>query len=226
MQETVARSLESMSSLAAPGNTPSLDEVREKIERRYANAMGRAELASNSVEGRMLEVQKSTLDMAGASRLEQIRASMAGEQLAAAPAKPAVEAAPAAAPVDKPTQSDANVSRLDEIRASLARDKSGDQAAFAENDRKWDDNAHAIASFLSGANPAWPEADVWDLLKQHLELTKGEVVARIQHNWGADVKAFDDITAEAMVIADTLYNGLVAQFPDRFGQRSMAGAAA
>src|SRR6267378_1353394 len=78
MQETVARSLESMSSLAAPGNTPSLDEVRDKIERRYANAMGRAELASNSVEGRMLEVQKSTLDMAGQSRLEQIRASLAG----------------------------------------------------------------------------------------------------------------------------------------------------
>ena len=85
MQETVAKSLESMSSLAAPGNTPSLDEVRDKIEQRYANAMGRAELASNSVEGRMLEVQKSSLDMAGSSRLEQIRASMAGEQLGGAP---------------------------------------------------------------------------------------------------------------------------------------------
>ena len=36
MQETVARSLESMSNLAAPGTTPSLDEVRDKIERRYA----------------------------------------------------------------------------------------------------------------------------------------------------------------------------------------------
>ena len=84
MQETIARSLESMCSLAAPGNTPSLDEVREKIERRYANAMGRAELAANSVEGRMLEVQKSTLDMAGASRLEQIRQSMAVDGRAAA----------------------------------------------------------------------------------------------------------------------------------------------
>jgi phage shock protein A len=124
MQETVARSLESMSTLAAPGNTPSLDEVREKIERRYATAMGRAELASNSVEGRMLEVQKSTLDMAGASRLEQIRASMAGGQLAAAPTQPAVEAAPAAS-----GQKDASVSRLDEIRASLGRDRAvGDQA--------------------------------------------------------------------------------------------------
>src|SRR5207244_1442635 len=61
MQETVARSLESMSALAAPGNTPSLDEVREKIERRYANAMGRAELASNSVDGSVPEVQNATL---------------------------------------------------------------------------------------------------------------------------------------------------------------------
>src|SRR3982750_239853 len=87
MQETIARSLESMSSLAAPGNTPSLDDVRERIERRYANAMGRAELAGNSVEGRMLEVQKSTLDMAGASRLDQIRQSMHVE---AGPQQPAV----------------------------------------------------------------------------------------------------------------------------------------
>src|SRR3982750_1407132 len=91
MQETVAKSLESMSSLSAPGNTPSLDEVRDKIERRYANAMGRAELASNTVEGRMLEVQKSSLDMAGSSRLDQIRASMAGDQLGSAPAQQAVE---------------------------------------------------------------------------------------------------------------------------------------
>ncbi|GAB3972511.1 hypothetical protein GCM10027615_33780 [Plantactinospora veratri] len=90
--------------------------MRDRIERRYANAMGRAELAGNSVEGRMLEIQKSTLDLAGASRLEQIRSSMAGEQLAGGAANPAVEqAAPAADP--------AGVARLDEIRASLGRDK-------------------------------------------------------------------------------------------------------
>jgi phage shock protein A len=130
MQETVARSLESMSSLAAPGNTPSLDEVREKIEQRYANAMGRAELASNSVEGRMLEVQKSTLDMAGSSRLDQIRASMAGEQLAAAPPKPAVEGAPAATPAAAPAK-DASVSRLDEMRATMAKDKQAGDTASA-----------------------------------------------------------------------------------------------
>ena len=61
MQEQVSASLPpDVSELSAPGNTPSLDEVRDKIEPRYANALGQAELAQNSVEGRMLEVQKST----------------------------------------------------------------------------------------------------------------------------------------------------------------------
>jgi hypothetical protein len=111
-----------MSSLAAPGNTPSLDEVRDKIEQRYANAMGRAELASNSVEGRMLEVQKSSLDLAGSSRLEQIRASMAGDKLGAAPTQPAVEQSSA------PASDPASVARLDEIRATMNQ-KRGDTSA-------------------------------------------------------------------------------------------------
>ena len=85
MQERVSASLSSMSELSAPGSTPSLNEVRDKIEARYARALGSAELAQNSVEGRMLEVQKSSLEMAGSSRLDQIRASMAGHQLASPP---------------------------------------------------------------------------------------------------------------------------------------------
>jgi phage shock protein A len=78
MQEKASESLRQMSELAAPGNTPSLDDVRDKIERRYANALGSAELAQNSVQGRMLEIQQASVDMAGASRLEQIRASLGG----------------------------------------------------------------------------------------------------------------------------------------------------
>ena len=115
MQETVSASLRQMSELSAPGNTPSLGEVREKIERRYANALGQAELAQNSVEGRMLEVQKSTLDMAGNARLEQIRASMQGGQLASAPPTPAVEAGPQGQ--SEPVADPAAQARLDQLRA-------------------------------------------------------------------------------------------------------------
>jgi phage shock protein A len=91
MQEQVSASLRSMSDLAAPGNTPSLDEVREKIERRYANALGSAELAQNSV-------QQASVQMAGHSRLEQIRASMRGEALPSGGAATPAPASPAAEP--------------------------------------------------------------------------------------------------------------------------------
>ena len=76
MQEQVSASLNQMSEQAAPGNRPSLEEVRDKIEKRYATALGSAELAKNSVQGRMLEVQQATTNMAGAQRLDQIRASL------------------------------------------------------------------------------------------------------------------------------------------------------
>ena len=85
MQEQVSKSLQQMSELAVPGNVPSLEEVRDKIEARYAKALGSAELAGNSVEGRMLEVEKSTMDAAGQQRLDQIRASMTGQLPAATP---------------------------------------------------------------------------------------------------------------------------------------------
>src|SRR5829696_6526775 len=114
MQEQVSASLRQMTELAAPGNVPSLEEVRDKIERRYANAIGATELAQNSVQGRMMEVQQSTIDMAGASRLEQIRASLHGGSVAgqvtagpgaqgqAAPAPQQGQAAPQPAPQSTP----------------------------------------------------------------------------------------------------------------------------
>ncbi|GAA4619147.1 PspA/IM30 family protein [Saccharopolyspora hordei] len=80
MQEQVANSMRQMTEVAAPGNTPSLDEVRDKIERRYTTALGQAELAQNSVQGRMMEVEQASIDAAGASRLAQLRASMGTEQ--------------------------------------------------------------------------------------------------------------------------------------------------
>jgi hypothetical protein len=98
----------------------------------------------------------------------------------------------------------------------VAAAKSGDQAAFAKHDARWTANAGEIAKFLAGANPNWPEQDVLDLLKLHLKLTKDETVARITGDSAADVKAFDDIFNEIMVLADALNDGIAAQFPDKF----------
>ncbi len=102
----------------------------------------------------------------------------------------------------------------------LADAKGGDDAKFAKDDARWTENAAEIARFLAGAKPNWPEKDVTDLLALHLQLTKGEVVARLNEDWNAAVKAFDDIFTEIMVLADALYDGLVAQFPDKFTRAS------
>jgi hypothetical protein len=99
----------------------------------------------------------------------------------------------------------------------VAAAKAGDQAAFADHDGRWTSNIREIAAFLAGANPNWPEQGVFDLLALHLKLTKDETVARLNADWAADIRAFDDIFTEILVVADTLYDGLVAQFPERFG---------
>ncbi|MGJ4070118.1 PspA/IM30 family protein [Corynebacterium macclintockiae] len=94
MQEKVAESLQSMDAVTANGS-PNLDQVREKIERRYANALGQSELAQNSVQGRMAEVERAGIQMAGHSRLEQIRAEMnsGNSQLAGGQQQEAIEQA-------------------------------------------------------------------------------------------------------------------------------------
>ncbi|MEU6581748.1 phage shock protein PspA [Nocardia sp. NPDC046763] len=103
MQEQVSASLQQMdSTLSAPGAVPSLDAVREKIERRYANALGAAELAGNSVQGRMLEVQQASVQMAGHNRLEQIRASMRGDSLPAGGAQQQIQQGQPAQPAAQP----------------------------------------------------------------------------------------------------------------------------
>jgi phage shock protein A len=88
MQERMNEALQSVSELSVPGDVPSLNEVRDKIESRYARAMGRAELESTNVEARMLEVEKAAIDSQGAERLNEIRQSLALEKGGA----PAVEA--------------------------------------------------------------------------------------------------------------------------------------
>ena len=93
----------------------------------------------------------------------------------------------------------------------------GDDGKFQAEDAKWTKNAEQIADLLSGVNPNWPKEDVVDLLGLHLSLTKQEVVARLKKDWAADVEAFDQIFTEIMTVADVLSDGIVKQFPDRFG---------
>lgn len=79
LQERMNDALRSMSELAPKGDTPTLIEVRDKIESRYAKALGQAEVASGGIEAKMLEVEKAAIDAQGAERLKAIREQLALE---------------------------------------------------------------------------------------------------------------------------------------------------
>lgn len=114
MQEQLNSAMSDLSK-TVDHDTPSLDQVREKIEARYAKAVGTQELTGNTVESRMLEVQQATVGAAARSRLDQMKAEMgigsgsggqavgpgANGQLGAASAPEPAEEAGAAEPVTK-----------------------------------------------------------------------------------------------------------------------------
>jgi phage shock protein A len=69
-------------------DVPTFDEVRDKIEARYAKAKGMAELQGQTVENRMLEIEQATANAEAKGRLDSMRAELG---LAAGPEPAAVE---------------------------------------------------------------------------------------------------------------------------------------
>jgi phage shock protein A len=75
MQEQMNRAMATLSQ-AVGQDVPSLEEVRDKIEQRYARAQGTAELQGQTVETRMLEVEQASMDAEAQARLSQIRSQL------------------------------------------------------------------------------------------------------------------------------------------------------
>src|SRR6185369_13275797 len=98
----------------------------------------------------------------------------------------------------------------------LAAAKAGNQAEVATQKARWSKNADDIAVFLSGANPKnWPEATMKAEMKMHLDLTLKEALDRFGGKYADDIKDYDDVHAHILKLADTLTNGITAQFPDK-----------
>jgi phage shock protein A len=94
MQEQMNKAMQSLSETVGQ-DVPTLEEVRDKIEARYAKALGTSELQGATVESRMLEVEQAQMDTEAQARLSQIRAQLGI-------AAPEAEAAPAETPQVQP----------------------------------------------------------------------------------------------------------------------------
>ncbi|HEV8296600.1 MAG TPA: PspA/IM30 family protein [Acidimicrobiales bacterium] len=85
MQEQMNKAMASLSESVGQ-DVPTFNEVRDKIEARYARAKGMAELNETSVESRMGEIEAAAQNFEARARLDQIRAELGlGSEPAPAP---------------------------------------------------------------------------------------------------------------------------------------------
>ncbi|WP_298473627.1 glycosyltransferase [Psychrobacillus sp. FSL K6-4046] len=94
--------------------------------------------------------------------------------------------------------------------------KSGNNANFERYNKEWYKNADDIADFLSKANPNLPNEELKEFLEMHLELITEDVKARLAKDWDSSIIALDKGIDHILKLADTLSNGVVKQFPNKF----------
>jgi len=103
------------------------------------------------------------------------------------------------------------------IAAELVKaSKSGNAKAAAAIEKRWYENADEIADLLGSINPYWSSEDWRAMLHEHLKLVKAEAVARLTKDYPSDIATYDRIEKQSLDMADTLSEGIVKQFPDKF----------
>jgi phage shock protein A len=75
MQEQMNKAMSSLQETVGE-DVPTFNEVRDKIERRYAKAQGASELEGATVEAKMIEVEQQALNIEAKTRLEEIRSQL------------------------------------------------------------------------------------------------------------------------------------------------------
>jgi len=96
----------------------------------------------------------------------------------------------------------------------MAREREKDEMGPVQD--KLDRNGHEIVSFLADANPNWSAGELDDVIEAHINYENDQLMARIDHDWDSDNKAWIEAGKNAMKLADMLSQGLERQFPDRF----------
>lgn len=94
--------------------------------------------------------------------------------------------------------------------------KEGDQAAFGDANSRWYENADEIASFENRTIPKIAIDERKAMWYEHLDLTKNETTQLLNRDYNASIETFDLIEEQANMMADSLADGVVQQFPERF----------
>ena len=100
--------------------------------------------------------------------------------------------------------------------ALLKAAKVVDQALIEQRTDEWYANGNEISDFLHQANPRnWSQKAMRRMMKAHLDDTLSEAVHRLTGKYAADIRDYDH-PPHILMMADTLSNGIIKQFPRKF----------
>lgn len=81
---------------------------------------------------------------------------------------------------------------------------------------RWYHGREAIGAALQGCNINGSSSGLPDLLQRYLSATMKELQARVNGDWAADVKAFDEARHSALRVADDVSDRIAATYLGRF----------
>jgi hypothetical protein len=95
--------------------------------------------------------------------------------------------------------------------------QANDPAALAAATAAWYANAKQIADFLSSANPSnWPTSVTEPMMAAHISQTITYSVDLLKGDFAQSIVDYDVAESHMDMMADTLTQGLIAQFPQSF----------
>ncbi|HET6922089.1 MAG TPA: hypothetical protein VFI16_02960 [Anaeromyxobacteraceae bacterium] len=95
--------------------------------------------------------------------------------------------------------------------------RAGDASALETASGRWYANGDEIADFLAAANPIhWPREGMRAAMREHLDTTLAEAAARLGGSWDQDIASYEAARQHVLMMADTLADGIAAQFPELF----------
>ena len=86
--------------------------------------------------------------------------------------------------------------------------KENDMEAVDDANRRWNENADAIAAALASLGPQFPEEEMREMLYRHLDLTREELAGMFAGDYQRDIDAFDAIEQQALMMAGVFSQGI------------------
>jgi hypothetical protein len=102
------------------------------------------------------------------------------------------------------------------MRAAFANNFRGSTTMKKATVAQLTQNASAIASFVSSANPNLPKATVYGLLLTHGQQHIMSIDDTAKKDWSGEADMWDPMVKHIYTISDALADGIAKQFPSKF----------